>query len=85
MSAYSDMYDQPDWDSAPNQDMVPVIQALVELIGVPTGQVHPPAALDEEGVARDQGAAHPEALGARRMTRGVQELDLDIPDPELVA
>ena len=54
-------------------------------VGVRAGKVDPAAALDEEGVSRDQGVLHAEALRAGSVSGGMEKLDLDVPDPEPVS
>ena len=61
-----------------------LLQAAVHLVGVAARKVCAPAAFQEQGVAGDQPAVEQKALAAGRMTRGVQQLDFDIANAELV-
>ena len=62
-----------------------LLQAAKHLVGIPAGKVGAPAALQEQRVAGDQPTVEQEALAARRVTGGVQQLDVDIADADLVA
>ena len=59
-------------------------QTPEHLIDVASGEVRAPAAVEEECVAGHEPAIQQEALAARGVAGGVQELDLDIPDTEPV-
>ena len=62
-----------------------LVQAPKHLIDVSAGEVGASAPVQEQGVAGDQSAVEEEALAARRMARGVQQLDVDGTDIHLVA
>ena len=60
-------------------------ERVVERRRVAAGQVGAAAAVEEEGVAGDEGAVEHEALAARRVARGVDQLDGDVADHHDVA
>ncbi len=53
--------------------------------GIAAGKVGAPAALEEQGVARDQPAVDEEALAARGVAGGVDQLDRDVAHHHRVA
>ena len=61
------------------------LQALVHQLGIAPGQVGATAAVEEQRVAGDEQTVHEDALAARRVTRCVQQLDLDAADGHRVA
>ena len=60
-------------------------QALDHLARVAARQVGAAAAVEEQGVARDELGVDEEALAAGRVAGRVHELDLDVADPDHVA
>ena len=62
-----------------------LLQAAEHLVDVAAGEVGAAATVQEQGVPGDQAAVEQEALAARGVTRGVQQLDLDVADGDLVA
>ena len=61
------------------------LQAAEHVVDVAAGEVGAAATLQEQGVAGDQPTVEQEALAARRVARGVQQLDVDVADEDLVA
>ncbi len=66
-------------------DLREALEALDHQGMVAAGKIGAPAAVEEQGVARHQLAAHHEALAPRGVTRRVDELDLDVADAHDVA
>lgn len=60
-------------------------QTLDHQIVIAPRQVGPPAAVEKERVATDEFAVDHEALAARRVARGVDQLDLDLADADHIA
>lgn len=53
---------------------------VVELLRVAAGEVGPTAAVEEQGVARDELVPYEETLAAGRVARSVDQFDLDLAD-----
>ena len=62
-----------------------LLQAAEHVVDVAAGEVGASAAVEEQGVAGDQASVEQEALAARSVAGGVQQLDLDVADGDLVA
>ena len=60
-------------------------EGLVHLLRVAAREVDAAAAVDEQGVAGDEAVADEKALAAGRVTRGVDECDLDVTDGRAIA
>src|SRR5271166_3290244 len=65
--------------------MSKLLQAAAHLVGVAAGKIGAAAALHKQRVTGNQPAVEQEAVAARRVTGGVQQLDVDVAGADLVA